>query len=494
MLTDSQVRNILQEYEKTQNISQTSKRMGVARKTVRKSVLDKRLPSERPRPQRSWRTRADPFKDDWPFIEERLLESTDWEATTLFALLQERRPGHYKAGSVRSLQRRLRSYRAQQGPDQEVFFAQEHIPGERMQTDFTHVDESVVTIQGAAFAHLLCHSVLPYSNAEFATVCQSESLMALFRGLSHCFVFFGKTTKFSQTDNSTAATHRVDKTRKKREFNKDYLRFCAHYGVQATTIAVGKKEQNGDVESSHRHFKRAIGQALLVRGSNDFESVADYEAFVQNLCKARNDKRERLEEELSAMTALSASPWPEYRSYSAKVGNQSTVRVLANTYSVPSRLIGHSLTLHVYEYRVDAYLEGKLQMSSPRLLGKYQAHIDYRHIVGSLLQKPGAFMRYRYQASLFPSLVFRKAYDTLSAKSAGIKTDLTYIRILHHAKNEGEAKVEGILDKIMRAGAEVSIDALKKHLGQGELIRPPAMEPVNANLEEYDALLALGAP
>src|SRR5690606_30669242 len=131
------------------------------------------LPSQMVR-QRDWLTRENPFAQDWSEIEAMLASSPELEAKTIFEVLVERHPDRYEPGQLRTLQRHIKRWRAQHGPDREVRFAQAHRPGEAAQTDFTWASELGVTIAGQLFAHLLCVFVLPYSNWQWATVCLSE--------------------------------------------------------------------------------------------------------------------------------------------------------------------------------------------------------------------------------------------------------------------------------------------------------------------------------
>lgn len=168
---------------------------------------------------------------------------------------------------------------ASNGPEREIFFAQEHRSGELSQMDFTHATELGVTIAGEAFAHLLCNFVLVFSNWQWVTVCLSESYLALKRGFQDAILKLGHVPRRNQTDNSTSATNQ--QPGKRREFNRSYVELMTHHGVELCTTGVGKKEQNGDVEAGNGVLKRRLDQALMLRGSRNFESVEIYEAWLQ---------------------------------------------------------------------------------------------------------------------------------------------------------------------------------------------------------------------
>src|ERR1700722_6191001 len=368
MVTDAQVRRLMEEKAKHGEVGLAALRAGMHRETARKYLDSGQLPSES-KPERTWKTRPDPFDADWEEVRARLRQAPELEAKTLFEFLVAKHPGRYQPGQVRTLQRRVQQWRATEGPDREVFFAQEHRPGEAMQTDFTSGNELQVTIAGEAFAHLLCHPVLPYSNWEWATVCQSESLMALRRGMQAALFRLGKRPDWHQTDNSTAATH--DLPTGKRGFNADYARFVAHLGMKPRTIGIGQSHQNGDVESLNGAMKRRLEQHLLMRGSRDFESVEVYERWVQETLERANGlRREKAAAELAAMQPLQVERLPESFEESAGVTSWSTIRVRRNTYSVPSRLIGHEVRVRIYDDRLEVRYGNSTQLVVERVLGE----------------------------------------------------------------------------------------------------------------------------
>jgi hypothetical protein len=281
--TDGQVRKLMEEFGKLGQVGLAAMRAGVDRKTGRKYLEAGKLPSELEQ-ARTWRTREDPFTEDWPALAKRLEDEPGLEAKTLFELLCEEHAGRYEPGQLRTLQRRVALWRAQRGPDREIFFRQAHRPGEAGQTDFTETASLAVTILGEVFIHLLCVLVLPFSNWQWATVCLSESMAALRRGVQAALFQLGRVPEFHQTDNSTAATHRIPSGQevlvegRQRPFNSEYLALMRHFGMKPRTTEVAAKEQNGDVEAGHRALKARLEQALLVRGSRDFESVDAWQA------------------------------------------------------------------------------------------------------------------------------------------------------------------------------------------------------------------------
>lgn len=226
-------------------IRQSALRAGMHRNTARK-YLSGKWPSERRKP-RDWRTRENPFEEDWPGIVEMLEHAPELEVKTIFEDLMARKPDRYHEGQLRTLQRHVKVWRARHGPPKEIFFPQVHRPGEAAQTDFTWADELGITIGGEPYPHLLCHLVLPYSNWSFATPCRSESMAALKEGVQGALFRLGRVPEYHPTDNSTAATHNLPSG--KREFNEEYVALVEHLGMKPRTIGVGESQQNGDIEA-----------------------------------------------------------------------------------------------------------------------------------------------------------------------------------------------------------------------------------------------------
>lgn len=485
--TDAQVRKLMEELKKHGQLGLAAARAGMDRGTAAKYRDAEKLPSEMRAP-RDWRTREDPFEEAWPVIASKLADAPELEAKTLFEWLLTTSPtGSYEPGQLRTLQRRVRQWRATAGPDKEVFFAQEHRPGEAMQTDFTSANELAITIAGEPFKHLLCHPVLPYSNWEWVTVCQSESMAALRRGVQAALFQLGRVPRWHQTDHSTAATHDVPKGG--RDFNGEYRAFVEHFQMKARTIEVGAPNQNGDVESLNGVLKRRLEQHLLMRGSRDFETVEAYETWLQAVVTSANGLRHtRVAEELAAMRPLDVERLKEFSEEDVLVTGWSTIRVKHNAYSVPSRLIGEWVQVHLYDDRLDVRYSGTSQLVVPRLLGRNGHSINYRHIIWSLVQKPWAFAQYRYREELFPTLVFRRAYDALAAKHSGRAADIEYLRILHLAASTMECEVEHVLEGLLADGALEGADQVKAAVSPAKA-EVPVLSTPEVDLHDYDALL-----
>jgi hypothetical protein len=166
--------------EKIQEIAASKAGMDV--KTARKYLRARRLPSEM-KAERHWRTRKDCFEDVWPKIREQLSTNPGMDVKTIFAALQREHPKRFADGQLRTLQRKVKHWRATEGPAQEVYFSQEHRAGELCESDFTHVNDLGIRIAGEEFPRLLYHFALTYSNWETGTICYSESFAGLSEGL-----------------------------------------------------------------------------------------------------------------------------------------------------------------------------------------------------------------------------------------------------------------------------------------------------------------------
>ncbi len=492
MVTDKQVRRLMEELNKHDQLGIAAMRAGMDRKTARKYRDIGKLPSELKEP-RQWRTRQDPFDaEDWALMRQMLADAPELEGKVLFTFLMGLRPGRYEAGQLRSFQRRVRRWRATEGPDKAVFFAQAHPPGDALQLDFTYAHCLGITIAGEAFDHLLCNVVLPVSNWQWVTICQSESMDALRNGLQDAIFTLGRVPRWLQTDNSTAATH--DLPSGKRAFNREYVELVEHYGMKPRTIAVGEKHQNGDVEAANGALKRRLEQHLLLRGSRDFESVDDYRGWLEGAVRAGNALRApAVAKELACMRPLVVERVVDFRELDVRVTGWSTIRVKHNAYSVPSRLIGEFVRVRMYEDRLDIWYAGARQLSFPRLRGRNGHKVDYRHVIWSLVRKPGAFAHYHFREDLFPTLVFRRAYDALTQHHVEPRyADLDYLRVLHLAASTMEADVEAALVLLLDEGRVPTIGRVQALVG-AEKPAVPAMVAHTPDLGGYDALLTGGA-
>jgi len=477
------------EYQRDGRILGAAMKADMDRRTAAKYLKTDRFPSETRR-DRFWRTRVNPFAAHWAQIEQWLTAEPGLEAKTLFEALLREHPGAYHEGQLRTLQRQVRRWRALFGPDQEIYFSQHHVPGERLQTDFTHCGSLKITLLGQPYDFQLCHSVLTYSNWEHSTRCQSESLLALRQGLQSTLVALGHVPVQHWTDHSTAATHQVETSGGERGFNRRYLEVCSHFGMDPRTIQVRKPHENGDVESANGAFKNRLDQALRLRGGRDFDSIDALDTFLREVEKRANEpRRKRLNGELARMRPLAVALIPDYLEEGVTVSKNSTIQCDRRAYSVPSRLIGERVRTRRYEEVVEVWFGGVLQLSMPRLTGERLHAINYRHVIGSLVRKPHAFSRYKFREDLFPSLAFRRAYDRLCADLSERQATLEYLGILHQAARDREDRVEAALATLEAQKVLPRLAALREFLPDLDPVCPPRLRPLEADLPSYDSLL-----
>ncbi len=494
--TDAQVRIALRERTKGMTQQQAAAKAGLRDRGTVARYENGAPPPWEPKPPRTYRTRRDAFAVDWPMIEKMLEAAPSLEAKALFGWLCGDKVGRYQEGQLRTFQRRVSVWRALNVPKMLVL-QQDREPGEVMQTDGTCMNELAITICGAVFEHLLIHSVLPYSNWEWGTVAQSESLMAVTQGFQTAVAKLGYLPKDHQTDSSTAATHKIGAadedarvTESGRAYNDGYLAVMEHHGVQPRTTHLGASDENGDVEALNGALKRALEQHLLLRGSRDFEDLAAYEAFLENVFEQRNGLRQKgIAAEVATMRPLDKAPLSTQREVRPRVSRQGTVRILENVYSVRSGLVGRTVTALVDEWAVEIYFDRCLIQRTPRLVGRKRARIEYRHVVHTLLKKPGGFRRYRYREQLFPTDVFRQAWEDLDARMTPRRADLSYVRILKLAADTLECDVHHALELVLEQGGAWDEATIEDLVRPEPMATVPVLERVDVDLTTYDAFL-----
>lgn len=488
MVTDEQVR-LLRKKMSEGEIQETAAAVaGMSVRTAR-TWQEGLLPSAT-RQTRSWRTRPDPFEEVWEVDVVPLLEADKesvLDATTILAELRRRHGEQHGPEQLRTLQRRLREWRALHGPAKEVMFEQVHEPGREAAFDFTDCGELRVTIAGQAFAHLLFQLVLSFSKWRFVCLAFSETFEAMLHGLQSALFAVGGVPRVLRSDNLSAATHQLPGGG--RELNRRYKAVLDHYEATSTRIEAGESHQNGVVEKANDTLKSALRQALLLRGSSDFLDVAAYQQFFEAVVTRLNGGKvePRLVEERALLRPLPSSRLPEHTTYAATVRQWSTINFAKHVYSVPSRLMGKTVEVRQHAEFVEVWFAGKLTETMPRVRGEQYHRIDYRHVIWSLVRKPGAFARYRYRQEFFPSLVFRRAYDAL-VDARGARADVEYLRVLHLAASTSEALVETALTTLLERSERLDY-AIVKNLCAPEKSVVPTVNIPPPDISSYDQLL-----
>jgi len=474
---------------KTQVVAATL--AGVSERSVRRCEKGElAVPGKK---ERDYRTRPDPFEDVWESVVCKLLLRDTGRVLTAGAVLAHLRglkpeyKERFNDSLLRTLQRRIRKWRALHGPQRDVVFEQEHPPGREGAFDFTVCDELGVTIGGAAFPHLLFTFTLSHSNWMSVSLAFSETFEAVVSGLQDALWGLGGVPEVLRHDNMSAATRELKKGGG-RSLTKRFQDVVDHYGVRSTRIRPGHSQENGGAEKTNHVTKSNLKQALVLRGSLDFQSPASYMKFVQSeVVDARNNRHAtRIKQELPHLLPLPTNRLPEFTEFRPTVRRMSIIRVAGRTYSVPSRLIGHKLVVHQYADHLEVFYDGTLTEMMERLRGDASAQIDYRHLVGSLVRKPGAFERYKHREAFFPTLIFRQTYDRLSAWH-GHRADAEYLLILRVAAETMESRVNDTLELLLLDGKRFDSVTVKA-LAAPEPPRSPEVNVGDVDLSQYDRL------
>ena len=488
MVTDGRVKELRRLLGMGRTLADSARMAEMSEKTAQKYRDDDGLPSQN-KTARTYRTRTDPFADVWGEVQERLETEPRLKARTLFEWLQETHVDEFPDSTRRTFERRVNKWRSLHGPGKTVFFSQEHYPGRLAASDFTVCNELGVKIAGQRFDHTFFHCVLTYSNVESVSLCFSESFESLSAGIQKAFWEFGGVPLRHRSDSLAAA---VRNHTSRRELTERYAALMSYYSCEAERTNARCANENGDVESSNGHLKDRIDQALLLRGSRNFDSREEYVAFVEDLLKRANDnRRKNFLDDLAHLNRL-----PDERLDTddiikgVRVSRSSTIVVRTNTYSVPSRLIGQLVDLRIGAEQITVTHYGHLIQTMPRLVGKQLAAINYRHIIDSLVRKPGAFANYRYREEMFPTSGFRMAWDSLRAVHSEKVADKMYVQILQLAAQESQDAVADALRHLLATEHTLDVERVRELVANATSIPSPTDIHVEApDLCDFDSLL-----
>ena len=484
-ITDQQVR-LYMNIRKKKSQALAAAKAGISERSARRIESAVALPSQNLRGY--WRSRADPFADVWDTEVVPLLRGAPTlMAVTLLRKLQDEHPNRFPDGTLRTLQRHIRKWRALEGPPREVFFPQEHAPGQRGLSDFTATGELRVTVANVPFAHILYHFVLAFSRWEHVEVVEGgESFEALSKGLQNALWQAGGVPLEHRSDSLSAAFKNLTQ---EEDFTARYNGLLEHYGMGGTRNNRGLSHENSSVESSHRYLKEAIEQALLLRGHRDFEDRAAYEGFVREAVMRRNRRNAAaFRIERAQLQDLPRRRTTDFVEGEARVTRCGTFTLRAVLYSAPSRLIGHRLKVRLYSDRLECFLSGALVLTLTR--GRRRGRvIDYRHFVDALKRKPQAFKGLIFRDALFPRAAYRRMWEQLDARLAQRQACQTIVALLEMAAQDG---VEGVLaqrlDALLASGELPDIKRLREEFAPRKAEVPVIRVEMPAT-RIYDALL-----
>jgi hypothetical protein len=437
-ITDQQVKRYKELRRRLVQESAAAK-VGISVRTARRIERAAVLPSQKP--LRSWRTRTDPLATVWDSeILPLLREAPGLTAVTIFEELERRHPDGKMCGLLRTLQRRIRTWRALEGEEREVYFAQEHEPGRLGLSDFTDARELAITLEGTPFAHRLYQFALAYSGWRHVDVILGgESWVALSMGLQNALWTLGGVPAEHRTDSLSAAFNNLAE---REELTRRYDELCSQYGMRATRNNLGASHENGSIEARQGTIKRSLEQALLLRGSRDFTQLEEYRRFVADVAMRFNARTHKaLAIERACLQPLPLRRAGDYEEIDARVTKYALISVKSATYSVPSRLVGHRLKVRLYEDHIEGYLGEHRVLEAPRLRRTstvhHPRHIDFRHLLPALKRKPGALVRWRLRDALFPRSEFAQTWQRLMERLPEAKAARVMIGLLEMAAADG---------------------------------------------------------
>jgi hypothetical protein len=453
---------------------------------------DRRLPSQKKAPRD--RRRRDPLAAVWDSEVVPLLKSTPGlRPIAIFDELRRRHP-EIGAGIRRTLERRIRAWRALHGAEQDVIFRQEHPPGRLGLSDFTDMVGHGVSIAGVPLDHRLYHFRLAFSGWEHAhVVLGGESFVALAEGLQNALWALGRAPLHHRSDSLSAAFRNLD-TDARQDQTRRYEALCAHYGMEPTRNNRGVAHENGSIESPHGHLKQAIEDALLLRGSRDFDTLDAYRRFVDEIVgrhNARNAKR--LDFERPALRELPVRRTTDYEETIVAVTSTSGFRLKKVFYSVPSRLIGHRLRVRLFDDRLECFLGATelmtLRRGRPHPSGKRGHVVDYRHVIHALRRKPMALLNLVYREQLFPRRAYQRAFEALLAGDSEKTACRTMVRLLALAHDRAcEAELAEAIEAELDAGRLPDLGLLERRFAPD----PAAIPDITVELVPLDLYDELG--
>jgi hypothetical protein len=470
-------------------------KIGVSVRSARRIERVSRLPSQRE--PRSWRTRPDPFAGVW---EEELLPllraAPALTATTLLEELQRRHPDRFGAELLRTLQRRVRRWRALEGEAGEVFFAQEHEPGRLGLSDFTDAGELRVTLVGSDLSHRLYQFALAYSGwRHVEVVLGGESWVALSSGLQNALWALGGVPTEHRTDSLSAAFNNLAE---KEELTRRYAELCESYGMRATRNNRGASHENGAIEARQATVKHFIEQALLLRGSRDFATLLLYREFVAEVVARANGRVSRaVAVERACLGPLPPRRTTDYEEVDARVTKFGLISVRKGIYSMPARMIGQRLKVRVYDDRIEAYLGDRRVLQTARVRPSAQERrpksIDYRHLLPALKRKPAALVRWRLRDAMFPRSEYAMTWDRLIRELPERRAAKVMVGLLDLAASHGcEAALAAELAQLEQRGELPDLDDLKARFAP-RLATVPDVAVELPTLTQYDELMAAAA-
>lgn len=471
-------------------------RAAISVATAYRIESDPRLPSQKQPPR--GRRRPDPLAAVFDADVVPMLEAAPrLRAIAIFEELQRRHPT-LSQRVRRTLERRIRAWRAAHGAPREVIFRQVHEPGRMGLSDFTEMAALAITIAGAPLEHRLYHFRLACSGFEHAhVILGGESFVALAEGLQNALWALGGAPREHRSDSLSAAFRNLSR-RAREDLTTRYAALCQHYGMQASRNNRGLAHENGSIESPHGHLKRAVQDALLLRGSADFATLQTYRHFIDEIIGRKNARNAKaISAERATLQALPPSRTGDYEETHAFVTSSGGFTLRKVFYTVPSRLIGHRLRVRLYDDRLELLIGAAPLLTLVRgragANGQHGHVIDYRHVIHALRRKPMALLNLVYRDRLFPREAYRRTFERWREGGAERAACRGIVELLSLAHDRGcEAELAGVLEELLAADVRPDLAALRERFAP-DPARLPEITVTLASLASYETLLD-GAP
>jgi hypothetical protein len=477
-----------------QNYSKTAKECDVDPKTVHKYADQQPAAKPIEKPTRKYKTRVvAQFDVFWPEIEQLLKDNNELKPYAILEQMIEKHKDAFSSSWQRTLERRVANWKIENGVGKDVSFSQIHQPGDVLAIDFTDLSKLRIRIGSELMDRnfLAFHATLTYSNWEYAEHCRSESFEALASGTQNAFHSLGGVTRRLRFDSMSAAVNNLSTNH---EFRSNWKALLDHFGTQGHRINVQSPQENGDCESSHGHLKDYLDQRLMLRGNRNFESFEQWQEFLSQCIAMRNRKRSlEVAKDREHLEPFPKTFFPVFTTQDSLVKSNCILRIKQNDYCIPSCFIDKKVHLRIYSDRIELWYANSKKLEMPRLIGKNEVFFDFRIVIDTLIRKPGAFENYRYREQLYPTLNFRKAFDTACAEQGERNGIRTYLKLLYMAKHVGLEAVDSELAQSLASKAAIDTKAIEIKLQTTPTI-PESFHDVDPKVEtpeldDYNSLL-----
>jgi hypothetical protein len=496
-INDQQTR-LFMSFRQTHSTAVAAAKAGFSTATGYRIESDPRLPSQKKAPR--GRRRPDPLEGIWEREIVPMLEAApDLRPVAIFEELLRRHP-ELAPGVRRTLERRILQWRALNGPERDVIFRQEQVPGRLGLSDFTDMGELGITVAGEPLEHRLYHFRLAFSGFEHAhVILGGESFVALAEGLQNALWALGGVPQQHRTDSLSAAFRNLTRDAQE-DLTQRYEALAAHYGMEPTRNNLGVAHENGSIESAHGHLKKAVADALLLRGSRNFSDLAAYRRFIDETVGRRNARnRKRIEAERAALKKLPERRSTDYEEAIVQVTSSGGFDLRRVFYTVPSRLIGHRLRVRIYDDRLECFLGGTPILTlrrgrPPQANGKRGHVVDYRHVIHALRKKPMALLNLVYREQLFPRQAYARAFEALLGSEGEKRACRITVELLALAHDRAcEAELAKLIEAVLDAG-ELPDPAQLRDRFKPDAAAIPDVTVELAPLSDYDELAVVTEP